>query len=107
MIFDLPALEGGQVARSIGDWFADHARESPDDSPDDEVVERQAPWDLQSSGLSTTRSARRDAGLSARTARTSRSRFGGGRSTTAGTPGRSGGSASARSPSRSVSKSVR
>lgn len=94
------------MARSIGDWFADHARELPDDSPDDEVVERQAAWDLQSPGLGTTRSARREAGLSARTTRTSRSRSGGGHSA-AGSPGRSGGAPSARSSSSSVPKSVR
>ncbi|MGY1780327.1 hypothetical protein [Geodermatophilus sp. SYSU D01036] len=95
------------MARSIGDWFADHARELPDDSPDDEVVERQAPWDLQSSGLSTTRSTRRNAGLSATTAWMSRSRAGGGRSTAAGTAGRRAGAASAQSASTSVPKSVR
>ncbi|WP_091366158.1 hypothetical protein [Geodermatophilus telluris] len=95
------------MARSIGDWFADHAHELPDGSPDDEVVERQAPWDLQSSGLSTTRSARRDGGLSAETAWTARSLAGGGRSAAAGTPAQYGAAASARSASSSVPKSVR
>lgn len=51
------------MARSIGDWFADHARRLPDDAPDDEVVESQAPWDreLQPSGTMTKRSERRTA----------------------------------------------
>ncbi|NEK87619.1 hypothetical protein GCU60_17920 [Blastococcus saxobsidens] len=47
------------MARSIGDWFADHARSLPDDAPDDEVVEPQAPWDVQFSGTSAKRSERR------------------------------------------------
>ena len=51
------------MAGSIGDWYADHALGLPDDFPDDEVVERHAAWDLRSSGVATTRSARRDAGL--------------------------------------------
>jgi hypothetical protein len=95
------------VARSIGDWFADHARELPDDAPDDEVVERQAPWDLQSSGLSTTRSVRRGAGLGGGTAWTSKARAGGGRKPAAGTGARSGGTASTRGTANSVPKSVR
>jgi hypothetical protein len=48
------------MARSIGDWFADHTRQLPDDAPDDEVVEPQAPWDLQSPERVTMRSERRD-----------------------------------------------
>jgi hypothetical protein len=50
------------MARSIRDWYADHAQQLPDDAPDDEVVETQAPWDTRSSGTATTRTTRRDAG---------------------------------------------
>lgn len=49
------------MARSIGDWFADHVRQLPDNAPDDEAVGPQAPWDLQSSETMTQRSERRDA----------------------------------------------
>ncbi|MGY1680634.1 hypothetical protein [Geodermatophilus sp. SYSU D01176] len=95
------------MARSIGDWFADHARELPDDAPDDEVVERQAPWDLQAAELSTTRSARRDAGLTGKkTTRMSRSGTGGHRAA-AETPARNSGTASALQAATSVPKSVR
>lgn len=34
------------MARSIRDWFADRESGSLDDALDDEVVERQAPWDV-------------------------------------------------------------
>lgn len=47
------------MARSIGDWFDDHADGSLGDRLDDEVVERQAPWDLQALGRSTARADRR------------------------------------------------
>lgn len=47
------------MARSIGDWFADHSRGVPDDAPDDEFVERQAAWDLPSSGTAAGRTDRR------------------------------------------------
>jgi hypothetical protein len=95
------------VARSIGDWFVDHARELPDNSPDDEVVERQAPWDLHRSGLSTTRSARRNDGLSGRSAWTSKTRAVDSRGAGAGTPARSTGTTSALDAASPVPKSVR
>ena len=50
------------MARSIGDWFADHGQLLPDDAADDELVEPQPLWDLRSSGASVRRSERRDAG---------------------------------------------
>lgn len=50
------------MARSIGDWYADHTRGLPDDAPDDEVVEPPAIWDLRSSDTTTGRSGRRDSG---------------------------------------------
>jgi hypothetical protein len=52
------------VARSIGDWFADHSRDSG--SAEDDVAEAPAPWDVLAAGTATTRSARRDAGLGGR-----------------------------------------
>lgn len=48
------------MAKSIGDWFADHSGNS--DSGEDEVIETQAPWDLGAADVVTTRSARRQAG---------------------------------------------
>lgn len=50
------------MARSIEDWFADHERE-PSGSSEDEFVEAQQPWDVQSAGVVTTRSARREVGV--------------------------------------------
>ncbi len=41
------------MARSIGDWFADHAGQLSDGAPDDEVLEHQAPWDLHATGMPT------------------------------------------------------
>jgi hypothetical protein len=48
------------MARSISDWFGDHADGSLGDSQDDEVVERQALWDVARSGMTTTRSGREE-----------------------------------------------
>ncbi len=50
------------MAKSIGDWFADHGRVLSDDAADDEVVEPQPLWDVRSSGASVSRAERRDAG---------------------------------------------
>lgn len=50
---------------SIDDWFQDHSDGSLGDHLDDEVLERSAPWDLHVSGMSTTRSERRQAGAGA------------------------------------------
>jgi hypothetical protein len=49
------------VARSIKDWFADHERDQ-NVSSEDEFVEAQQPWDVQSASMATTRSVRRDVG---------------------------------------------
>lgn len=61
------------MARSIGDWFADHERATLGDNQDDEIVEQQAPWDLRTSGMATTRSDRRGAGFGTKKARFGRS----------------------------------
>lgn len=86
------------MARSIGDWFADHARHLRDDAHDDEVVEPQAPWDTRSTGMATTRAERRGAGFGggqtsrrASTSASGRQRGGdGGGSRTAGGPSKPG-----------------
>jgi hypothetical protein len=95
------------VARSIGDWYADHARDLPDDWSDDEFVERQAPWDLSSSGMSITRSARRDAGLGGRGARSSSRASTEGRGGSPRNSPSAGGSTSARTAAGSLPRSVR
>jgi len=46
------------MARSINEWFGDHADASLGDFQDDEVAERQAPWDIARSGMTTTRAGR-------------------------------------------------
>ena len=51
------------MARSIGDWFKDHANSSLGDGSDDEVVETQAPWDVRAANTATTRTERRNAGF--------------------------------------------
>ncbi len=95
------------MARSIGDWFADHARVLPDDSPDDEVVERQEPWDLQAAELTTTRTARRDAGKGRKAARTATSGNASGRASTTSVRRHSGSATPARATSAPVPKSLR
>lgn len=52
------------MARSINEWFSDHADASLGDSQDDEVVERTAPWDVSAAGMTTTRAGRRAFGSS-------------------------------------------
>ena len=47
------------MARSIADWFDDRADGSLGDRMDDETVEKQAPWDLAESGMSTRRGDRK------------------------------------------------
>jgi hypothetical protein len=47
------------MARSINEWFGDHAGASLGDSQDDEVVERHAPWDVSGAGMTTTRASRK------------------------------------------------
>jgi hypothetical protein len=103
----LQRLGGGQVARSISKWYADHAQGLPDDLTDDEVVETQALWDLQSSQLSTTRSVRRDARLGGGGARTTRAQSSGGRTRPTSAGGRSAAPPPARGTAGSVPKSVR
>ncbi len=95
------------MARSISNWYADHAQGLPDDSTDDEVVETQAFWDLQSSQLSTTRSGRRDARLGGGGARTTRAQSSGGRTRPTSAGGRSAAPPPARGTAGSVPKSVR
>ncbi len=54
------------MARSIGDWFKDHSDSSLGDRLDDEVVERQEPWDHAVSGMLTSRADRKATGFGTR-----------------------------------------
>src|SRR5215207_1169070 len=51
------------MARSINEWFGDHAEASLGDSQDDEVVEAHAPWDVAGAGMTTTRASRKALGF--------------------------------------------
>ncbi|RBY91059.1 hypothetical protein [Blastococcus sp. TF02A-30] len=76
------------MARSINEWFGDHADSSLGDFQDDEVVERPAPWDVAGSGMTTTRSGRKALGFGSNRASRGRSavgRSGDGRSSAAAT----------------------
>jgi hypothetical protein len=60
------------MARSINEWFGDHAEASLGNSQDDEVVERHTPWDIAGAGLTTTRASRKALGF--RSARATKGR---------------------------------